>query len=186
MKPLNSLRLLAAAIVMMITSAGTISAQENKTYRDFAPHFYMTTDFSISGADFQGWGKPDFGIFGVGVYPGWRFAGNWSVYVPVSCDFVLLNRQSTRNFIEQGTLGLGASYQFKMKEHQALEFKLDGGSTYIKSDLNYFKAKASVNYGLHGIGASPYVGIGCSYLKPYNSMMKDKVMLEISIGMQLF
>lgn len=186
MKPLNSLRLLAAAIVMMITSAGTISAQEGKTYRDFAPHFYMTTDFSISGADFQGWGKPDFGIFGVGVYPGWRFAGNWSVYVPVSCDLVLLNRQSTRNFIEQGTLGLGASYQFKMKDHQALEFKLDGGSTYIKSDLNYFKAKASVNYGLHGIGASPYVGIGCSYLKPYNSMMKDKVMLEISIGMQLF
>lgn len=186
MKPLNSLRLLAAAIVMMITSAGTISAQENKTYRDFAPLFYMTTDFSISGADFQGWDKPDFGIFGVGVYPGWRFAGNWSVYVPVSCDLVLLNRQSTRNFIEQGTLGLGASYQFKMKDHQALEFKLDGGSTYIKTDLNYFKAKASVNYGLHGIGASPYVGIGCSYLKPYNSMMKDKVMLEISIGMQLF
>lgn len=186
MKPLNSLRLLAAVIVMMIASSGTISAQENKTYRDFAPQFYMTTDFSISGADFQGWGKPDFGIFGVGVYPGWRFAGNWSVYVPVSCDLVLLNRQSTRNFIEQGTLGLGTSYQFKMKNHQALEFKLDGGSTYIKSDLNYFKAKASVNYGIHGIGASPYVGISCSYLKPYNSMMKDKVMLEITIGMQLF
>ena len=173
-------------ILAILMTAVSLAAQETGTYRDNAPKFYATTDFSVSGADFQGWGKPDFGIVGLGVYPGWRFAGNWSVFLPVSCDFILLNRQSTRNYVEQGTIGLGASYQLKMKHRQALEFKLNGGSTYLKSDINYFKAKASVNFGFYDIGASPYVGIGCSYFKPYNDGKNDKVMFEISIGMQLF
>lgn len=173
-------------IMVMLLSALTVSAREAANYRDKAPQFYCTADFSFSGGDYQGFGKPDFGINGAGVYPGWRFAGDWSVFLPVTCDFVLMNRQSTRNYVEQGTLGLGASYQLKMKQHKAIEFKLSGGSTYIKSDLNYFRAKASVNLGLHGIGAAPYVGIGCSYFKPYNDGMQNKVLFEVSIGMQLF
>lgn len=173
-------------IISMLISALTVSAQETNTYRDKAPHFYCTTEFNMSGGDMQGWGKPDFGIMGIGVYPGWRFNQKWSVFVPVSADYVLLNRQSTRNFVEQGTLGLGGSYQLNMKNHAALEFRLQGASTYIRSDIDYFKAKASVNFGIHGVGSSPFIGIGCSYFSPYDTAMKDKVMLELSIGMQLF
>lgn len=98
----------------------------------------------------------------------------------------MLNRQSTKNFVEQGTLGLGGSYTLTMKDHKALEFVLSGNSTYIKSDLNYFKAKAVVNFGFHGLGGTPYVGIGCSYFSPYNNLMNDKVMFEVNIGFTIF
>ena len=170
----------------MLLSALTVSAQETKTNLDKTALFYCITEFNMSGGDMQGWGKPDFGIMGLGVYPGWRFNQEWSIFVPLSSDFVLLNRQSTRNFVEQGTIGLGGSYQLNMEDHFALEFRLQGASTYIKSDFNYFKAKASVNLCVHGLGSAPFIGIGCSYFNSYNTAMKDKVMLEISIGMQLF
>lgn len=58
-----------------------------------------------------------------------------------------MNRLSTRNYVEQGTIGLGTTYQLNMKGHKALGFSLTGGSTYVRSDLNYFKAKAAVSLG---------------------------------------
>ena len=100
--------------------------------------------------------------------------------------YCYLTARAQRIFIEQGTLGLGGSYTLTMKDHKALEFVLSGNSTYIKSDLNYFKAKAAVNFGFHGLGGTPYVGIGCSYLSPYSNVARDKVMLEINLGFTIF
>ena len=162
-----------AAILIAVISA---SAQESE--REKVSHFYTTTEFNMTGADFQGYGKPDFGSYGFTVSPGYRFNQHWAVFVPVNADILLLNRQSTKNFVEQGTLGLGGSYTLTMKDHMALEFVLSGNSTYIKSDLNYFKAKAAVNFGFHGLGGTPYVGIGCSYMKPYGNIGNGKVMFE--------
>ena len=170
-----------AAIALIAVSA---SAQESE--REKVSHFYSTTEFNMTGADFQGWGKPDFGSYGFTVSPGYRFNPHWAVFVPVSTDVLLLNRQSTKNYVEQGTLGLGGSYTLTMKDHEALEFVLSGNSTYIKSDLNYFKAKAAVNFGFHGLGGTPYVGIGCSYLSPYSNVANDKLMLEINLGFTIF
>ena len=104
----------------------------------------------------------------------------------MNADILLLNRQSTKNFVEQGTLGIGGSYTLTMKDHKALEFVLSGNSTYIKSDLNYFKAKAAVNFGFHGLGGTPYVGLGCSYLSPYGNVGNGKVMFEVNIGFTIF
>ena len=73
-----------------------------------------------------------------------------------------------------------------MKDRTTIEFALSGGSTYIKSDINYFKAKAAVSFGIHGIGCAPYVSIGCTYMNPYQSAMKDKFMFECSIGFAIF
>ncbi len=148
-------------------------------------HYHFTADFNMSASDYSK-GKPDFGIFGFTINPGYRFNENWAVYMPVSADMVLLNRQSTRNYVEQGTIGLGATYQVNMKDHAALGFSLTGGSTYIRSDLDYFKAKAAVTLGFHSIGRTPYVSIGCTYMKPYDNVMKDKVLFECSIGFVLF
>lgn len=139
----------------------------------------------MSASDYSN-GKSDFGIFGFTINPGYRFNDNWAVYMPVSADMVLLNRQSTRNYVEQGTIGLGATYQVNMKDHAALGFSLTGGSTYIRSDLNYFKAKAAVTLGFHSMGRTPYVSIGCTYMKPYDNVMKDKLLFECSIGFVLF
>ena len=57
-------------ILAILMTTVSLAAQETGTYRDNAPKFYATTDFSVSGGDFQGWGKSDFGIVGLGVYPG--------------------------------------------------------------------------------------------------------------------
>ena len=171
-----------AAIVLAAANASA----EDSDYREKASHFYTIAEFNMTGADFQGWGKPDFGSYGFTVSPGYRFNPHWAVFVPVNADILLLNRQSTKNFIEQGTLGLGGSYTLTMKDHMALEFVLSGNSTYIKSDLNYFKAKAAVNFGYHGLGATPYIGIGCSYLNPYGYIGNDKVMFEINFGFTIF
>ena len=171
-----------AAIALIAVSA---SAQDSN-YREKASHFYATAEFNITGADFQGWGKPDFGSYGFTVSSGYRLNPHWAVFVPVSTDVLLLNRQSTKNYVEQGTLGLGGSYTLTMKDHMALEFVMSGNSTYIKSDLNYFKAKAAVSFGIHGIGCAPYVSIGCTYMNPYQSAMKDKFMFECSIGFAIF
>lgn len=170
-----------AAILIAVISA---SAQESK--REKVSHFYTTTEFNMTCADFQGWGKPDFGSYGFTVSPGYRFNQHWAVFVPVNADILLLNRQSTKNYVEQGTLGLGGSYTLTMKDHKALEFVVSGNSTYIKSDLNYFKAKAAVNFGFHGLGGTPYVGIGCSYMKPYGNIGNGKVMFEVNIGFTIF
>ena len=170
-----------AAIALIAVSA---SAQESE--REKVSHFYSTTEFNMTGADFQGWGKPDFGSYGFTVSSGYRFNPHWAVFVPVSTDVLLLNRQSTKNYVEQGTLGLGGSYTLTMKDHMALEFVMSGNSTYIKSDLNYFKAKAAVNFGFHGLGGTPYVGIGCSYLSLYGNVANDKLMLEINLGFTIF
>ena len=177
-------RILAILAVIVLTTVSA-SAQDSN-YREKASHFYATAEFNITGADYQGWGKPDFGSYGFTVSPGYRFNPHWAVFVPVNVDVLLLNRQSTKNFVEQGTLGLGGSYTLTMKDHMALEFVMSGNSTYIKSDLNYFKAKAAVNFGFHGLGGTPYVGIGCSYLSPYGNVGSDKVMLEINLGFTIF
>ena len=171
-----------AAIVLAAVSA---SAQDSN-YREKVSHFYTTTEFNMTGADFQGYGKPDFGSYGFTISPGYRFNQHWAVFVPVNADILLLNRQSTKNFVEQGTLGLGGSYTLTMKDHKALEFVVSGNSTYIKSDLNYFKAKAAVKLGFHGLGGTPYLGIGCSYLSPYGNVANDKLMLEINLGFTIF
>ncbi|MBQ8484229.1 MAG: hypothetical protein IJ504_08005 [Bacteroidales bacterium] len=36
--------------------------------------------------------KPNFGIFGFTINPGYRFNDNWAIFMPVSADMVLLNR----------------------------------------------------------------------------------------------
>ena len=95
----------------------------------------------MTNADFQGYGKPDFGSYGFTISPGYRFNQHWAVFVPVNADVLLLNRQSTKNFVEQGTLGLGTT---------------------------------------------PYVGIGCSYLNPYSYIGNGKVMFEINFGFTIF
>ena len=177
-------RILIILSVIVLTAVSA-SAQDSN-YREKASHFYATAEFNLTGADFQGCGKPDFGSYGFTVSPGYRFNPHWAVFVPVNADVLLLNRQSTKNFVEQGTLGLGGSYTLTMKDHKALEFVLSANSTYIRSDLNYFKAKAAVNFGFHGLGGTPYVGIGCSYFSPYNNLMNDKVMFEVNIGFTIF
>ena len=178
--------LLFIIISMAFLFAGADAIAQDSNYNEKASHFYTSTEFNFTGADFQGWGKPDFGSYGFTVSPGYRFNPHWALFVPVSTDVLLLNRQSTKNFVEQGTLGLGGSYTLTMKDHMALEFVLSGNSTYIKSDLNYFKAKAAVNFGFHGLGGTPYVGIGCSYLSPYGNVANDKLMLEINLGFTIF
>ena len=168
-----------------LLAAVCMSAQETKTYRDHVPHLHFTTEINMSGYDYYKL-KPDSGIFGFTVNPGYRFNANWAVYVPVSSDIVLMNKTTTRNYVEQTTVGLGATYQLNMKDHMALGFSLTGASTCIRSDLNYFKAKAAVSLGIHGIGCAPYVSIGCTYMNPYQSAMKDKFMFECSIGFAIF
>ena len=177
-------RILTILAVIVLTAVSA-SAQDSN-HKEKVSHFYATAEFNLTGADFQGWGKPDFGSYGLTVSPGYRFNPHWAVFVPVNADVLLLNRQSTKNFVEQGTLGIGGSYTLTLKDHKALEFVLSGNSTCIKSDLNYFKAKAAVNFGFHGLGRTPYVGIGCSYLNPYGNVEKDKVMFEISFGFTMF
>ena len=177
-------RILTILAVIVLTTVSA-SAQDSN-YREKASHFYATAEFNLTGGDYQGWGKPDFGSYGFTVSPGYRFNQHWDVFVPVNADVLLLNRQSTKNFVEQGTLDLGGSYTLTMKDHKAIEFVLSGNSTYIKSDLNYFKAKAAVNFGFHGLGGTPYVGIGCSYLSPYGNVANDKVMFEINFGFTIF
>jgi len=173
-------------IFAAIVSAAVSALAQDSGPREKASHYYVTTEFNLTGADFQGWGKPDFGSYGFTVSPGYRFNPHWAVFVPVNAEVLLINRQSTKNFIEQGTLGLGGSYTLTMKDHMALEFVVSCNSTYIKSDLNYFKAKAAVNFGFHGLGGTPYVGIGCSYLSPYSNITNDKVMIEINLGFTIF
>ena len=180
----KSLLFIIISMAFLFACADAIAQDSN--YREKASHLYATAEFNMTGADYQGWGKPDFGSYGFTVSPGYRLNQHWAVFVPVNADILLLNRQSTKNFIEQGTLGLGGSYTLTMKDHMALEFVLSGNSTYIKSDLNYFKAKAAVNFGFHGLGGTPYVGIGCSYLSPYSNIANDKVMLEVNFGFTIF
>ena len=175
-------KFLSAMLALIL--ALPMDAQDNSS-RDAGSHYHFTADFNMSASDYSK-GKPDFGIFGFTINPGYRFNENWAVYMPVSADMVLLNRQSTRNYVEQGTIGLGATYQVNMKDHAALGFSLTGGSTYIRSDLNYFKAKAAVTLGFHSMGRTPYVSIGCTYMKPYDNVMKDKLLFECSIGFVLF
>ena len=177
-------RILTILSVIVLAAASAMAQDSN--YKEKASHFYTTTEFNVTGADYQGWGKPDFGSYGFTVSPGYRFNPHWAVFVPVNVDVLLLNRQSTRNFVEQGTLGLGGSYTLTMKDHKALEFVVSGNSTYIKSDLNYFKAKAAVKLGFHGLGGTPYLGIGCSYLSPYGNVANDKLMLEINLEFTIF
>ena len=101
-------------LTAIILAAISASAQDSN-YREKASHFYATAEFNLTGADYQGWGKPDFGSYGFTVSPGYRFNPHWALFVPVSTDVLLLNRQSTKNFVEQGTLGLGGSYTLTMK-----------------------------------------------------------------------
>ena len=165
-------------------AAVCMSAQEKNNEGEAKSRFYFTADFNMSASEYSKAGT-NFGIFGFTVNPGYRFNDNWVLYVPISSDMVLMNRLSTRNYVEQGTIGLGATYQLNMKEHKAIGFSLSGGSTYIKSDLNYFKAKAAVSLGFHSIGGSPYVSVGCTYMSPYQNKMKDKVLFECSIGFSI-
>lgn len=173
--------ILAASLL----AAVCMTAQDNGTDRNASSAYHFTADFNMSASEYTK-AKPNFGIFGFTINPGYRFNDNWAVFMPVSADMVLMNRQSTRNYVEQGTIGLGASYHINMKDHAALGFALTGGSTYIKSDLNYFKAKAAVILGFHHLSKMPYVSVGCTYMKPYHNVMKDKVLFECSIGMTIF
>ena len=135
----KSLLFIIISMAFLFACADAIAQDTN--YREKASHLYATAEFNLTGSDYQGWGKPDFGSYGFTVSPGYRFNPHWAVFVPVNADVLLLNRQSTKNYVEQGTLGLGGT---------------------------------------------PYVGIGCSYLSPYGNVDSDKVMLEINFGFTIF
>ena len=63
-------RILTILSVIVLTA---VSALAQESEREKVSHFYTTTEFNMTGADFQGWGKPDFGSYGFTVSPGYRF-----------------------------------------------------------------------------------------------------------------
>ena len=149
-------------------------------------NLYFTTELNLSGGNFRGWGKPDFGIDSFTLGLGYRIDDNWSIWMPVSTDLLLINKQSTRNYLDQGTIGLGAGYSINMKDHKAIGFNLSAGSTYLNYEVDYLKIKAAVSLGYHHLEFSPYVSIGCTYFKPYSGMPDDVVMYEVTIGFSFF
>lgn len=176
--------MLVYALLLAVTSLSAKETQEQD--KSEASHLYFTTEINLSGGNFKGWGKPDFGIGSYTLGIGYRFNDNWSIWIPVSGDFLLLNKQSTRNFLEQGTIGLGTGYSLDLKEHKAIRFSLNAGSTYMNSDINYLKVKAAVSFGFHNLKSSPYVSIGCTYFKPYSGLPDDIVLFETTIGFLIF
>lgn len=175
-------RILTILAALLLAAVCMLAQEKNNEVKS---HFNFTAEINMSASEYSKAGT-NFGIFGFTANPGYRFNDNWTLYVPISSDIVLMNRLSTRNYVEQATIGLGGKYQLNMKDHMALGFSLSGGSTYLKSDLNYFKAKAAVILGFHGIGSAPYVSVGCTYMNPYQSMMKDRVLFECSLGFAFF
>ena len=54
---------------MAFLFAGADSIAQESNYREKASHFYATAEFNMTGADYQGWGKPDSGSYGFTVSP---------------------------------------------------------------------------------------------------------------------
>ena len=176
-----------SAIVALMIAAICASAKEVQTedVREAFSSWYSSLEVNWAGGDYNR-GNPDFGIYGSTYNIGYRFNSNWAVYIPVSADIILQNRLTSRNFVEQGTLGIGGSYQLNLNHKQALEFCLTAASTYIPSDINYFKARFMINFGLHSIGTAPYIGLGVSYFQPYEKHSPLRIMPEATIGIKLF
>lgn len=178
-------RIISIAALICATICASAKDVPADDVREAFSSWYSSLEINLAGGDYNR-GEPDFGIYGSTYNIGYRFNTNWAIYLPITADLLLFNRTSTRNFVEQGTLGIGGAYQLNMSHNRALEFCLTAASTYIPSDINYFKAKFMINFGLHSIGSAPYIGLGVSYFQPYEKHSPMRIMAEATIGIKLF
>jgi len=168
-------------VFLFFVLSGNVFGQENGALK----HFYGSSEAYAAGLGMN-LNNSDFGIFGYDVSIGYAFDSGISLFCPVDLQVGMYNTKSTKNYNNQGTIGIGAGYMYKFKEsYEMLEFRLSGASTMADRDINYFSTGFSIRYGIKVGHISPFTGVGVMYLSPYDSAVKDKAMLCVSFGVRI-
>ena len=95
------------------------------------------------------------------------------------------NLTSTRNYTDQTLLGIGTEYGINLK-NTPIFLDLSLASTITQAEQQYFTGAFMIKVGGRINDATPTVGIGIIYNKPYNNIMKDRLLLGFSLGCRLF
>lgn len=171
-------------IVAFLICNLNLAGQENK----FVKHFYASLEAAtyMSG-NYSRLDNSDWKRNALNIALGYRPNHSWSIYLPYDLEFVQYNMDSTRNYLEQASLGVGTGYQFNvLKENKyRVELSLTASSSIMKSSPGYFTSKLMLKCGASRLCA-PYVGIGLAYLHSYDGLLNDSFAIGFTVGNWFF
>jgi hypothetical protein len=125
----------------------------------------------------------DYDLFYGNIQLGYRMTRNFSAFIPVETS---LGRTDDDTSNWQLLTGLGLSYRINDGKGCDIELVLSGSTTLDVDDLNFFQTKGMIKFGdLHFLPGA-YLGIGLSWLSPYEKGWDDIVMTNVSIGIWLW
>ena len=175
------------SIVFLFGVLFASSAQEKSFNR-----LYGAINFSAGGAPNLNFTTKDFANRSLGIELGYRFTPSFSIFALTTADINLFNVNTTKNYNETGTLGLGAAYAFNIGNNSYIEPVISCASTYMKTDFNYLTPKFEIRWGSKNPWnknnhLGPYVGLGLQYIHPYNnSTTPNMLMSYATLGFKLF
>lgn len=178
----NMKRLLLIALILMCTGLYS-NAQESKA--DKKGEMHLELDYTVAGEGKCNLNKTDFALNDFSIKLGYRFKNRVALYVPVTLSIAKQNLTSTRNYTDQTLLGIGTEYGINLK-NTPIFLDLSLASTITQAEQQYFTGAFMIKVGGRINDATPTVGIGIIYNKPYNNIMKDRLLLGFSLGCRLF
>lgn len=172
---MKRLYLLLAILLMM---GQTMYARENGLVKHLYGSWEALTYASVKGADWQR------NLLNVSL--GYRFNDSWSLYVPYNVELMRYNMESTKNYFDQGSIGIGASYTFNICDSKRMfEVCASVASTLMKSTPRYLSSDLMIKYGFDLV-CSPTIGVGVMYLHSYDKSLADSFAFGITIGCLMF
>lgn len=168
---------LICCFAFLVLLLGSLSAQEKCWYS-------LTQDTRFSRMP----GEESVFSMAFAVAPGCTFANGLSLRLPLDVEVFMSQGKLIKTYEQTGTLGLGVGYNLVDGQRSRLELSLAGGSTYIRTSMNYAYADLGLRYGAKYFGkVTPYMSIGGRYLSYYKSTdLKDQMGIYLTFGIWFF
>ena len=147
--------------------------------------WHNETEYRLSGSRLN-LNDSDFAAFNFTLKPGWRFASGLFVACPLTLSIGEYNLTTSKNFDNQGLVGLSAGYHLPLfGDTNFMEAEISCSSTVLNTDFNYLDFGIHFRYGLKAGNFKPFFGLGLSYLRQYDRTVPDNFLLGASIGLLL-
>lgn len=176
-------RLYFILIALFLLMGEAVYARENGMHKHLYASWYASTYAAASRDDINGadWKR---NLLNVSV--GYRFNDSWSLYIPYNVELVQHNMTTTKNYFDQGSIGMGASYTFNICDSKRMfEVCASVASTLMKSTPRYLSSDLMIKYGFDLV-CSPTIGVGVMYLHSYDKSLADSFAFGITIGCLMF
>lgn len=163
------------ALLLLMFSANSVSAQQKG--------LSGRSGFQASFASLNN--QSEFKGYEYYVSPGYRFSSNFSTWVQAEVAIAHFKVDGVKNFEENGTLGIGAGYNFLNSNEGTLELSVTAGNTLGGSDWKYLYIDGGLKWAIGKEKTRMYFGFGIRYYNSHNERYENYFNTYATIGFKI-